>query len=586
MTEEEKAGYEFICKCHQKDVLNSLQSEEAVRTFIKECQNLSSTYPGGLDAYISKYYTLIDDTLKGINPLKGYRPEVPQGKVLEYGTSEFYETEQIGLEELPYTCFVIVAGGLGERLGYNDIKVSLPSETVTNTNFIHLLIKNINFLTEQYGTKIPLAIMTSEQTYQPTIDLLNNHGYYGMNKDNVYIMRQDNVPAIMDKEGHLAVTPEGHIISKPHGHGDVHLLLNKYQYPAKWMEQGMKWIVFCQDTNGLGFHCFPSLLGVSKSMNLDFNSMTILRKPGEKVGAISHLVNDATGDSFTCNIEYNQLNNVLKDSGMGGDIAGPNGYSNYPGNTNLLCIRLSTYRQILEDSRGIVPEFINPKFDKVNPSLFTSPTRLECMMQDFPRLLAGTNHNNVGFVSLSRWYCYSTVKNDLKKAESQFLTTGFASCPYSGEQDMYRMNRYVLRSAGVHIDMEESRDHEPIGFDGIPQMPIIIMHPSLGVTAKSLQSHFGSNVSISSSTCLVLDAPDLFIENFQFDGYIVIRGVKGAKITLRNGSIHNKSASFRRIREEEKDQLPLGITVRNYVLDVFECREINITEPGDYIIEN
>lgn len=34
--------------------------------------------------------------------------------------------EEIGVKELAKTCFVIIAGGLGERLGYSGIKVSLP----------------------------------------------------------------------------------------------------------------------------------------------------------------------------------------------------------------------------------------------------------------------------------------------------------------------------------------------------------------------------------------------------------------------------------------------------------------------------
>ncbi|KAK8793514.1 hypothetical protein WA158_004873 [Blastocystis sp. Blastoise] len=586
LTEEEKVGYKTVCDCHQEDVLKSLKSEEAVHTFITECQNVSKTYPGGLKAYVDKYYTLIDNTMKGVNPLKGYRPELPVGKNLEFGTPEFIEMEKIGLEELQYTCFVIVAGGLGERLGYPSIKISLPSETTTNTNFINLLIENIKHITEKYGKNIPLAIMTSNQTYEPTVELLESHNYYGMKKENVSIMKQDNVPAIKDKEGHVAVTDDGHIVTKPHGHGDVHLLLNQWNLPQKWVDNGMKWVVFCQDTNGPGFHCFPSLVGVSQALDLDYNSMTVLRKPGEKVGAISHLVNPETGDNFTCNIEYNQLNSVLKDSGMGGDIAGPNGYSNYPGNINLLCIRLSTYVDILKASQGIVPEFINPKFDKVNPSLFTSPTRLECMMQDFPRLLAGSNHNNVGFVSLPRWYCFSAVKNDITKAEIQAAGTGYPESAYSGEEDMYRMYRHIIRSAGVKIDMDESRDQELVGFDGLPQMPITVIHPSCGVTAAQLQSHFGKNVEISKKSCVVFDAPDVYVENFKFDGYVVIKGVKGAKITLKDGEIKNAGAIFRTIKEEEKSSLPLGVVIRNYVLESKECREIICNEPGDYVFSN
>ena len=36
---------------------------------------------------------------------------------------------------------------------------------------------------------------------------------------------------------------------------------------------------------------------------------------------------------------------------------------------------------------GLVPEFINPKYTDATKTAFKKPTRLECMMQDFPKLL-------------------------------------------------------------------------------------------------------------------------------------------------------------------------------------------------------
>jgi hypothetical protein len=38
---------------------------------------------------------------------------------------------------------VLVAGGVGERLGYRGIKVRLPCETTTSTSYLELYISNI-----------------------------------------------------------------------------------------------------------------------------------------------------------------------------------------------------------------------------------------------------------------------------------------------------------------------------------------------------------------------------------------------------------------------------------------------------------
>lgn len=53
---------------------------------------------------------------------------------------------------------------------------------------------------------------------------------------------------------------------------------------------------------------------------------------------------------------------VLQATGQGGDKAGPEGYSELPGNTNAIVLQLEPYAKALETSGGHVPEFINPKF--------------------------------------------------------------------------------------------------------------------------------------------------------------------------------------------------------------------------------
>ena len=53
------------------------------------------------------------------------------------------ELESIGIEELKKACFVLVAGGLGERLGYNGIKIELPIELITEKCFLQYYIEFI-----------------------------------------------------------------------------------------------------------------------------------------------------------------------------------------------------------------------------------------------------------------------------------------------------------------------------------------------------------------------------------------------------------------------------------------------------------
>lgn len=81
---------------------------------------------------------------------------------------------------------VLVAGGLGERLGYSGIKVALPTEITTGTTYLGLYCKEILALQASSnalaGTSnvVPLAIMTSDDTHQRTVDLLAANDNFGM----------------------------------------------------------------------------------------------------------------------------------------------------------------------------------------------------------------------------------------------------------------------------------------------------------------------------------------------------------------------------------------------------------------------
>ena len=66
----------------------------------------------------------------GLNPFDKYKPEVPAGVYLKPGEASMEEFENEGLKELMNTGFVLIAGGLGERLGYSGIKIDLPVCTI------------------------------------------------------------------------------------------------------------------------------------------------------------------------------------------------------------------------------------------------------------------------------------------------------------------------------------------------------------------------------------------------------------------------------------------------------------------------
>lgn len=172
---------------------------------------LDRHYPHGIRVYIKNAKKLLRESNEGVNPFKGFKPQVPVGEKLQVGTQLFAECEEIGLKEASKMCFVLVAGGLGERLGYHGIKVALPSDIITGKCFLQLYCENIlalqsraNKMAGRDDIVIPLGIMTSEDTHSKTLELIRAHNNFGMIEEQITIVKQELVPALKDLDCNFA----------------------------------------------------------------------------------------------------------------------------------------------------------------------------------------------------------------------------------------------------------------------------------------------------------------------------------------------------------------------------------------------
>ena len=89
------------------------------RAQMVQMETLNANYPnGGLAKYVSNAKKLLKASKEGKNPFDGWQPSVPKGEHVEYGSEKHAALERVGLKQAKKTAFVLVAGGLGERLGY------------------------------------------------------------------------------------------------------------------------------------------------------------------------------------------------------------------------------------------------------------------------------------------------------------------------------------------------------------------------------------------------------------------------------------------------------------------------------------
>mmetsp|Transcript_3135 Transcript_3135/g.4413 ORF Transcript_3135/g.4413 Transcript_3135/m.4413 type:complete len:455 (+) Transcript_3135:98-1462(+) len=266
------------------------------KALIEQLERMDSSYPnGGLVAYVANAKKLLENSRKGVNPLEGWSPSVPTGETFDLRTEEYNTFESLGSSEMGKCGFVLVAGGLGERLGYSNIKLGLPTELATETSYIQYYIEIILAIQSRYANpnvKLPLCIMVSNDTSSGTLKILKENNNFGMDDSQITIVQQgDGVPALMDNDATIALDPSNpyKVQAKPHGHGDIHALLYSNGVAKDWAKNGIDWLLFFQDTNGLAFHTLPLALGVSAKLGLIMNSITVPRKAKQAIGAIAKL---------------------------------------------------------------------------------------------------------------------------------------------------------------------------------------------------------------------------------------------------------------------------------------------------------
>ncbi|GJM97535.1 hypothetical protein PR202_ga14467 [Eleusine coracana subsp. coracana] len=499
--------------------------------------DLIQAIPGGLASYIQNARKLLADSKAGKNPYDGFTPSV-----------------------------------------------ALPRETTTGKCFLQHYIESILALQEasckiaedERHTMIPFVIMTSDDTNELTIKLLESNSYFGMDPSQVKILKQEKVACLADNDARLALDPNDKykIQTKPHGHGDVHALLYSSGLLEQWKSAGRKWVLFFQDTNGLLFNAIPSALGVSATKGYNVNSLAVPRKAKEAIGGITKLTH-VDGRTMVINVEYNQLDPLLRATGHpDGDVNCETGYSPYPGNINQLILELGPYVEELKKTHGAISEFVNPKYTDSTKTAFKSSTRLECMMQDYPKTLPPSA--KVGFTVMDTWLAYAPVKNNPEDAAKVPKGNPYHSAT-SGEMAIYRANSLILRKAGAQIT-------DPVvdTFNGqeVEVWPRITWSPQWGLTFKNVKEKVPGNSSVSQGSTLVVNGRNIFIEGLSLDGTLIVNAADEAEVKV-TGHVQNKGWAIQHVDYKDTSEKE-EIRIRGFKFEKVEQLEVKYTEPGKH----
>jgi UDP-sugar pyrophosphorylase len=257
------------------------EMDEEKKGLIAQLVEADSKYGGGIVQYLANARKLLADSAAGADPFKGYTPSIPAGATVTAHTDEWESAEGAGLAAMGDCAFMLVAGGLGERLGYHGIKIALPTESCSERCYLSLYIETI--LSYQAAARkargddsiiCPLAIMTSADTDERTRALLDANANFGMAEGQVVLLKQGKVPSIENNDGRIALDESGfQVQTKPHGHGDVHSLLHMSGTVKSWLAMGKKYMFIFQDTNAFALRSCLVGLGISVTNDFDMNSV-------------------------------------------------------------------------------------------------------------------------------------------------------------------------------------------------------------------------------------------------------------------------------------------------------------------------
>lgn len=248
-------------------------------------------------------------------------------------------------------------------------------------------------------------------------------------------------------------------------------------------------------------------------------------------------------------------------------------------------IEIGAYANTLRgEDQGVVLEFVNPKYKDDTRTEFKKPTRLECMMQDIPKLFQKEMGNgaNVGFTTFDRWFTFSPAKNSLE-AGVEAVNSG-STAPgtmSSAESDKYIQNQRKLKYAGMDIPVTATEDLVIVGGIPVTPGPRIILSSNFAITQEEIVKKV-SGGKISQRSSLVLDGNGISIKDMDLDGALMIKVCDGAEVTIEGLVVQNKGWEL--VEIPEGAAVPETVSIRGYTMTKHETTVYNIAEPGKYLL--
>ncbi len=181
---------------------------------------------------------------------------------------------------------VLLAGGMGTRLGSDDPKGMYNVGLTRNLYIFECLINNLMDVVKQAGAWVPLFVMTSDKNHEATVGFLKEHAYFGYSAEHIHFFKQE-MAAATDYEGKIYLEEKGKLSTSPNGNGGWFISLKNAGLLDLVHDKGIEWInVFAVD-NVLQRIADPVFVGATIQKNCVVGAKVVRKNaPDEKVGVM------------------------------------------------------------------------------------------------------------------------------------------------------------------------------------------------------------------------------------------------------------------------------------------------------------
>jgi UDP-sugar pyrophosphorylase len=237
------------------------------------------------------------------------------------------------------------------------------------------------------------------------------------------------------------------------------------------------------------------------------------------------------------------------------------------------------------NTKCIVVSMCVNRYTDTTRTTFKKPTRLECMMQDYAKVLPDTA--SVGFTTSSTWIGYAPAKNSIAEGMAKLRGGCDAMTASTAEASMYSAACEMWRKLGCYIEDPVERQ-----FGGIPVKlgPILSISPHFALTRDELAMKLPRPAEIRVSlkgALVILGSANVIVESLDLDGALVVdtRACEPTvKVVIREVAIKNKGWEFVTLQGDAEEVL----RIRGYGLVKHATEKITVPRSldGSFLISS